>query len=134
MIGDAHFQSSLQFNELLAGFGPLVLGFIGYATLSMALVMLVFSIIANLPSLAAIGDQNWFLIFGVLFLSLYVIFLASYGISLLFNLRMRMRVIGAMAGSLSITGIESVDSVEQDARNHPRTGEGFADAFQFGNF
>ncbi len=133
-LGEARFQSGLSYRDALNSIGPFVLGLVGYLVISFSMVAIMVQIIARLPAQAQVNPAIWFLIGLVLISALIILFFASYGISLLFNLTMRSRLITAICSTLSIDHMDAIDSIEQHERRAPRFGEGLADAFDFGNF
>ncbi len=132
-LGEARFHSTVTARAVRQAFGPFILGGIGYMTISLTLVALLVQTAMSLPAQTG-GPDLWIGIAVVLSLGLAILFLASYGFALLFNLTMRSQLFTAVAESFAIEGIESVELIEQETRRRPRFGEGLADAFHFGNF
>ncbi len=133
-LGAARFRSDLTARQVRASVTPFALGAFGFLVISFGLVALIVQVVAGLPGESAVDADVIALALMVLITAVAMLFAASYGITLLFNVTMRTRLIGAIAASFTIEGVDAVDDIVQDSQNAPRFGEGLADAFNFGNF
>ncbi len=132
-FGEARFKASLSVRAVMAAVLPFALGAFGYLALSFGLVLVLARMLGGL----AVSDGGGVITALTLLTGLAclgILFVASYGMSLLYNLTMRTRLLTLIAAGLTIENAEALTKVGQRPEGRPEFGEGLVDIIDVGNF
>ncbi|MGF1457064.1 MAG: DUF898 family protein [Alphaproteobacteria bacterium] len=133
-LAGARFTSDLGVTDVLRIITPGLLGLMGYVVLSGVTVATIYEVLRALPSHAADGAGTLLMAASALSMSVALLFAASYGVSVVSNVGMRARLLGAVARTLDIENPQALDRIGQGRTDATGPGEGLADALAFGDF